>query len=157
MAEVEGGREEDKEGDQEMGVEESEEVQMVDTGTVKQWEVVFSRLQSINQESHLLVIDKVTAPLLPLVTRGRQRSPCPPVPGGDPDPEPEQQHAVLLVAGRHGAEQVTPEGPCRESHCSAAGPRWRLCCRRPTLTGTAACPWTSSSTSGTPRRPWTSK
>ena len=43
----------------EVEVEESEEVQMVDTGTVKQWEVVFSRLQSINQESHLLVIDKV--------------------------------------------------------------------------------------------------
>ena len=63
MAEAEGGREEDLEGDQEMvdvEVEESEEVQMVDTGTVKQWEVVFSRLQSINQESHLLVIDKVT-------------------------------------------------------------------------------------------------
>ena len=57
---VEGGREEDLEGGQEMmEVEESEEVQMVDTGTVKQWEVVFSRLQSINQESHLLVIDKV--------------------------------------------------------------------------------------------------
>ena len=64
---AEGGREEDLEGDQEMveveEVEESEEVQMVDTGTVKQWEVVFSRLQSINQESHLLVIDKVTPPL----------------------------------------------------------------------------------------------
>ena len=68
MAEAEGGREGDLEGDQEgcqemVGVEESEEVQMVDTGTVKQWEVVFSRLQSINQESHLLVIDKVTPPL----------------------------------------------------------------------------------------------
>ena len=63
MAEVEEGREEDLEGGQEMvgvEVEESEEVQMVDTGTVKQWEVVFSRLQSINQESHLLMIDKVT-------------------------------------------------------------------------------------------------
>ena len=154
MAEAEGGREEDLERCQEMvEVEESEEVQMVDTGTVKQWEVVFSRLQSINQESHLLVIDKVTPPLLPQVTRGHPV----PVPGGDPDPEPEQQHAVLLVAGRHGAEQVSAEGHCRESHCSAAGPRWRLCCRRPTLTGTAACPWTSSSTSGTPRRPWTSK
>ena len=54
--EAEGGREM-------VGVEESEEVQMVDTGTVKQWEVVFSRLQSINQESHLLVIDKVTPSL----------------------------------------------------------------------------------------------
>ena len=75
--EVEGGREGDQEGCQEMvEVEESEEVQMVDTGTVKQWEVVFSRLQSINQESHLLMIDKVTLPLLPEVTRGHQRSPC---------------------------------------------------------------------------------
>ena len=80
-----------------------------------------------------------------------------PVPGGDPDPEPEQQHAVLLVAGRHGSNQVTAAGRCRVSHCSAAGPRWRLCCRRQTLTGTVACPWQSSSTSGTPRRPWTSK
>ena len=149
--EVEGGREGDQEGCQEMvEVEESEELQMVDTGTVKQWEVVFSRLQSINQESHLLMIDKVTPPLLPEVT-------LLPVPGGDPDPEPEQQHAVLLVAGRHGANQVTAAGHCRVSHCSAAGPRWRLCCRRQTLTGTVACPWQSSSTSGTPRRPWTSK
>ena len=99
-----------QEGCQEMvEVEESEEVQMVDTGTVKQWEVVFSRLQSINQESHLLVIDKVTPPLLPQVTRGH------PVPGGDPDPEPEQQHAVLLVAGRHGADQVSAAGHCRVS------------------------------------------
>ena len=66
---AEGGREGDQEGGQEMvEVEESEEVQMVDTGTVKQWEVVFSRLQSINQESHLLVIDKVTPPLVPEVT-----------------------------------------------------------------------------------------
>ena len=37
------------------------------------------------------------------------------MPGRDPDPEPEQQHAVLLVAGRHGAQQVTAAGHCRVS------------------------------------------